>query len=136
MQATDEFFFIVFCAGAAGCVVASRLSEDPANRVALIEAGGPDRHVLLRIPALAAVPHTLLKEHNWDFHTEPVPELNGRKLQVNQGRGLGGSSSVNGMIYMRGNSREYDAWAAAGAKDGRLEDVPAVIQALGNERPR
>lgn len=119
---TGTYDYIVVGAGAAGCVVASRLSEDPDIRVALIEAGGPDNGPLLRIPGLGFLA-ARNEATNWWFLTEPMAELNGRPLRWLQGKLVGGSSSINGMIYNRGHSREYDAWRQMGCEGWSFEDV-------------
>ena len=107
---------IVVGAGTAGCLLANRLSADPNRRVLLIEAGGHDDYVWIHIPVgylyCIGNPRT-----DWLYFTEPDPGLNGRKLRYPRGKVLGGSSSINGMIYMRGQSRDYDHWAAVTGDD-------------------
>mgnify|MGYP002724390859 FL=1 len=109
-MADQEFDFIVVGAGTAGCLLANRLSADPANRVLLIEAGGRDNYHWIHIPVgyLYCIdnPRT-----DWRFRTEPDPGLNGRSLIYPRGRTLGGCSSINGMLYVRGQARDYDGWA-------------------------
>jgi choline dehydrogenase len=108
----SEFDYIVVGAGSAGCAIAARLSEDPATRVLLIEAGG-DAHrwdIRLQMPAAMALP-TRSKRLNWGYVTEPQAELNGRRIAWARGRVMGGSSSINGMVFVRGHAADYDAWA-------------------------
>ncbi|MDI5986857.1 GMC family oxidoreductase N-terminal domain-containing protein [Halomonas sp. M4R5S39] len=111
-MAEQEFDYIVVGAGTAGCLLANRLSADPANRVLLIEAGGRDNYHWVHIPVgyLYCInnPRT-----DWCFRTEPDAGLNGRSLIYPRGKTLGGCSSINGMIYMRGQARDYDGWAEA-----------------------
>ena len=110
----NEFDFIVIGAGSAGSVLAARLSEDPAVRVLLLEAGGRNTSVLVRMPAGVG---TLIKakgKHNWGFWTEPEPHMDGRRLWQPRGKGLGGSSAINGMVYIRGHPRDYDQWRQMG----------------------
>ncbi|MDP6348819.1 MAG: FAD-dependent oxidoreductase [Chloroflexota bacterium] len=109
---TATYSYIVVGAGAAGCVVANRLSADPAASVLLLEAGGPDRNPLIHIP----VGFTKLtsKGVNWGFSTVPQAQLNNREMWYPQGRTLGGSTSINAMIYIRGNRADYDRWEALG----------------------
>lgn len=108
----DRYTYVVVGAGAAGCVVANRLSEDPSNSVLLLEAGGPDRNPLIHIP----VGFTKLTSPsvNWGFSTAPQPQMNDREMWYPQGRTLGGSTSINAMIYIRGHRSDYDRWEAAG----------------------
>ena len=122
------FDFIVVGAGSAGCVVANRLSADAGKSVLLVEAGGPDRNLLVRLPMLMG---KLFNSgiYNWRYHTEPVQSLNGRSLYWPRGKVLGGSSTINGMLYVRGNRHDYDRWAQLGLSGWSYEDVlPAFRQ--------
>jgi choline dehydrogenase len=116
------FDYIVVGAGTAGCLLANRLSADPGNRVLLLEAGGDDRYVWFHIPVgylfLIGNPRA-----DWLFRTAPSPGLNNRELLYPRGRVLGGSSAINGMIYMRGQAADYDGWAQAGLKGWGWDDV-------------
>jgi len=126
--------YLIVGGGSAGCVLAARLSEDPAVQVALLEAGPPDTSVLIHCPAGLAV---LAKngQANWRFATEPQPGLNGRRGYQPRGKVLGGSSSVNAMIYTRGHPADYDAWAAEGNAGWAWKDVlPWFRRAEHNER--
>src|SRR5205814_10250382 len=119
--------------GSAGCVLASRLSEDAAVSVCLIEAGPSDKSVLIHCPAGLAV---LAKNGvaNWAFATVPQPGLNGRRGYQPRGKVLGGSSSVNAMIYIRGHKWDYDHWASLGNKGWSYEEVlPYFRRAENNE---
>jgi choline dehydrogenase-like flavoprotein len=126
--------YVIVGGGSAGSVLAGRLSEDPSVRVCLLEAGGPDTSALIHCPAgLAAMAR--LKGLNWDFQTVPQPGLNGRRGYQPRGRVLGGSSSINAMIYARGHPSDYDHWAAAGNPGWAWEDVlPVFKRAEHNER--
>jgi choline dehydrogenase len=122
-SAEDRFDYIIIGAGSAGCVLANRLSEDPSVRVLVLEAGGRDNSMLVRMPAGVG---TLIKgknAHNWAFTTEPQTNLNGRPLYWPRGKGWGGSSSINGMIYIRGHARDYDQWAQMGLKGWSFSEV-------------
>src|SRR3982751_5316711 len=128
------FDYVIVGGGSAGCVLAARLSEDPAVSVCLLEAGPADKSVLIHCPAGLAV---LAKNGaaNWAFQTVPQPGLNGRRGYQPRGKVLGGSSSVNAMIYLRGQPRDYDDWAAAGNPGWGWADVlPYFKRAEHNER--
>jgi len=126
--------YLVIGSGAAGAVVAARLSEDPDVSVVLLEAGSRDNSVLSRLPGLGFAIGAHPK-FNWGFATEPVPSMYGRNLIFLQGRVIGGSSSINGMIYTRGHSREYDLWRQMGCVDWASDDVlPYFKRSECNER--
>ena len=130
-----EFDYIIVGGGSAGCVLAARLSEDPAVNVALIEAGGNNDRVLNRVPTGAALQIIKRNACNWAFSTVPQPGLGGRRGYQPRGRGLGGSSALNAMIYLRGQREDYDGWAANGAPGWAWKDVlPYFIKAENNER--
>jgi len=105
----EQFDYIIAGAGSAGCVLANRLSADPRNRVLLLEAGGKDNYIWVKVPVgylyCIGNPRT-----DWCMTTEPDPGLNGRSLKYPRGRVLGGCSSINGMIYMRRQPRDYEHW--------------------------
>jgi choline dehydrogenase len=126
------FDYIIAGAGSAGCALAARLTEDPSVSVCLVEAGGPDRSVLIRAPAgLAVLLPTRL--HNWAFETVPQKGLNGRRGYQPRGKTLGGSSSTNAMLYVRGHPADYDQWAALGNRGWSWADVlPYFTRAENN----
>src|SRR6185312_8624312 len=113
--------FVIIGAGAAGCVLAGRLSEDPRASVVLLEAGGSNRKLEVYLPA--AFSRLFKTPVDWAYYTEPEPELGGRRLFWPRGKMLGGSSSMNAMIYIRGVASDYDAWAAAGCHGWGYKDV-------------
>ena len=118
----SEYDYIVVGAGSAGCLLANRLSADPVNRVLLIEAGGRDSNTLFRLPMLMGrLMHSGI--YNWAFQTEPEPHLNGRRVFWPRGKVLGGSSTINGMIYIRGNPADYDGWEQMGLPGWSYEKV-------------
>ena len=122
LPAAQTFDYIVVGGGAAGCVVASRLSEDPAVRVCLLEAGGPDNSVLIHAPMGFAV-SAPLKIHNWGYETVPQPGFNGRRGYQPRGKVMGGSTSINAMVYTRGHRDDYDHWASLGNPGWSFDEV-------------
>ena len=117
-----NFDYIVVGAGSAGCVLANRLSEDRDVRVLLVEAGGRDEHFYIHVPA-AFMDIVNAEEIQWRYESEPEPALNHRRMWQQRGRVLGGSSSINAMMYMRGNPLDYEQWAALGAKGWSFAEV-------------
>jgi choline dehydrogenase-like flavoprotein len=129
----EQFDYVIVGAGSAGCVLASRLSEDPDVSVALLEAGGEDTAPEIRIPAI--FPIMFKTELDWDLFGDPEPGLDHRRLYLPRGRMLGGCSSINAMIYVRGNRLDYDEWAAAGCDGWGYDDVlPYFRRSEDNER--
>lgn len=117
-----DYDYVVIGSGSAGSVVAGRLAEDKGSRVLLIEAGPKDTSTFIRMPAALGFP-LMDDKFNWYLHSEPEPELNGRKIYEARGRVLGGSSSINGMNWVRGNPWDYDNWEALGNKGWSYADV-------------
>ncbi|MDG1581486.1 GMC family oxidoreductase N-terminal domain-containing protein [Pseudomonas sp. GOM6] len=130
-ETAESYDYLIVGAGPAGCLLANRLSADPANRVLLLEAGGPDNYPWIHIPVgylyCIGNPRT-----DWCFDTEAVPGLHGRSLKYPRGRVLGGSSSINGMIYMRGQAGDYDGWAAAGNPGWGWHDLLPLFKQMEN----
>ena len=122
-----QFDTVIAGAGSAGCVLANRLSADPAHRVCLVEAGPPDRSLLIHVPAgiLGTIPR---RQVNWAFETEPQAGLGGRRGFQPRGRVLGGSSSINAMIYQRGNPADYNHWASLGNRGWSYDAVLPVFR--------
>ena len=116
------FDYVIAGGGSAGCVLASRLSEDGAARVLLLEAGPRDRNPLISIPLGMGKMHQY-GLYDWGFETEPEPKLDNRRLEATRGKVLGGSSSVNVMAYTRGNRADYDRWAQGGATGWSFNEV-------------
>jgi choline dehydrogenase len=122
MPENDRYDYIIVGAGSAGCVLANRLSEDPRTRVLLLEAGKPDRHVWLKLPLKFRDLMTDMR-FNWGYDTEAEPHLGDRSVYLPRGRVLGGSSSINGMIYSRGHPSDYDHWRQLGLAGWSYADV-------------
>jgi len=121
-MASENFDYVIIGAGTAGCVMAARLSEDPAVRVLLLEAGPPDTNPLISIPLGMGKMHAW-HMFDWGYQTDPEPRLANREIEATRGRVLGGSSSVNVMAYTRGHPGDYDRWAANGAPGWSYNDV-------------
>ncbi|HEX3434010.1 MAG TPA: GMC family oxidoreductase N-terminal domain-containing protein [Solirubrobacteraceae bacterium] len=125
--------YVIVGAGSAGCVLANRLSEDPSVRVLLLEAGKKDRSPNIKIPA--AFPNQFHTKLDWDYTTEPEPHVDNRSLYIPRGKSVGGSSSMNAMLYVRGRPLDYDAWEAQGAPGWGYRDVlPYFIKSEDNAR--
>ena len=129
----SEHDYVIVGAGSAGCVLANRLSEDGSTRVLLIEAGGRNRHPNISIPA--AFPNQFHTKLDWDYATEPEPAVDNRSLYIPRGKALGGSSSMNAMLYVRGRPLDYDLWVEQGARGWGWNDVlPYFLRSEDNVR--
>ncbi|HEU0045885.1 choline dehydrogenase [Sphingomonas sp.] len=141
----DAYDYIIIGGGSAGCTLAARLTEDPDNHVLLLEAGGRNTSMLVRMPAGVGELIKQKSAHNWGFWTEAEPHLDDRRLWWPRGKGLGGSSAINGMIYARGHPLDYDEWRQRGLTGWGWDDVLPYFRKLerhhrsdalhGNEGP-
>ena len=111
---TETFDYVIVGAGSAGCVLADRLTADGRHRVLVLEYGGSDRSVFIQMPSALSIPMNTSR-YNWGYETEPEPHLDGRRLHTPRGKVLGGSSSINGLVYIRGNPLDFDRWEEEGA---------------------
>ena len=116
------FDYIIVGAGSAGCVLADRLTEDGRSSVLLLEYGGSDRSIFIQMPAALSIPMNS-KTYNWGYETEPEPHLGGRRIACPRGKVLGGSSSINGMVYVRGHPLDFEHWEEEGAKGWGYRNV-------------
>ena len=115
-----HYDYIIVGAGSAGCILANRLSTNGRYQVALIEAGGSDESIFVKMPSALAIPMNT-KRFNWGYNSVAEEYLDGRIIPCYRGKGLGGSSSINGMVYVRGNSNDIDEWEASGAAGWNYE---------------
>ena len=127
----ETYDYIIIGAGSAGCVIANRLSEDKNKKILVLEAGGNDKSVTVSMPAALSIPMNS-KRFNWGLKTEPEPGLDNRIMNLPRGKGLGGSSSINGMCYVRGNPMDYELWSAKGAKGWHWANVLPYFKKLEN----
>ena len=111
---SNHYDYIIVGAGSAGCVLANRLSEDSSNKVLLLETGGSDKSIFIKMPTALSIPMNTDK-YAWQFHTQPEPYLDNREMHCPRGKVLGGSSSINGMVYVRGHAKDFDEWQQHGA---------------------
>ena len=120
----ESFDYVIVGAGSAGCVLADRLSADGRNTVAVLEFGGSDRSLWIQMPTALSIPMNM-ERYDWRYFTEPEPNLNNRRLHTPRGKVLGGSSSINGLVYVRGNALDYEGWVQRGAAGwGYLDVLP------------
>jgi len=131
MSIVESYDYIVAGAGSAGCVLANRLGEDRSLRILVLEAGGSEKAVIVDMPAALSIPMNT-RRFNWGMKTESEPGLDGRKVNLPRGKGLGGSSSINGMCWVRGNPMDYELWEALGAAGWRWSNVLPYFQRLEN----
>ena len=123
----DTFDYIIVGAGSAGCVLANRLSENPDHSVLLIEAGGSDGSIFIQMPTALSIPMNMSR-YNWEFESEPEPWMNDRRMHCPRGKVLGGSSSINGMVYVRGHGCDFEEWEEKGALGWGYKDCLPYFQ--------
>src|SRR5271167_1719892 len=118
----ESFDYVIIGAGSAGCVLADRLTADGQHTALVLEFGGSDRSIFIQMPSALSIPMNMPR-YNWGYQTEPEPQLGGRRLQTPRGKVLGGSSSINGMVYVRGNPLDFERWRAEGAAGWSYSEV-------------
>ena len=134
MKNTRVFDFVIVGAGSAGCVLANRLTQDGSSSVAVVEAGGSDKKQEIHIPA--AFSKLFKTPYDWAYYTEAQTELDHRKLYWPRGKVLGGSSSMNAMIYTRGNPHDYDEWQRLGSEGWSFADVLPIFERAEHRQSR
>jgi choline dehydrogenase len=131
MTAAEIFDFVIIGSGSAGSVMASRLSEDGKNSVLVLEFGGSDRGPFIQMPSALSYPMNM-DMYNWGFESEPEPHLGGRRMATPRGKVIGGSSSINGMVYVRGHAKDFDTWEEMGAKGWGFRHVQPYFKRMEN----
>ena len=126
-----QFDYVIIGAGSAGCVIANKLSVEGENSVVLLEAGPDDTALSLKMPA-AVLSNLKSTKHNWAFKGEPEQHLNGRSIQHDRGKTIGGSSSINGMLYIRGHAMDFDGWRQSGCEGWGYDDVLPYFKRMEN----
>ena len=133
MGKQEIYDYIVVGAGSAGAILASRLSEEPTCSVLLVEYGGSDRSVFVRMPSALGIPMNTRK-YNWGFESAPEPYLDNRRMNCPRGKVMGGSSSINGMVYVRGHALDFDEWESLGATGWNYQSCLPYFNKLENHR--
>lgn len=126
----ETYDYVIVGSGSAGSVLAARLSENPDTTVCLLEAGGSDRSLGVKIPA--AFPKLFKTDRDWEYYSDPEPGLDGRRLFMPRGKTLGGSSSINAMLFVRGNSADFDSWSKSGAEGWSYDEVLPYFRKMEN----
>ena len=133
MNSSNEYDYVIIGAGSAGAILANRLSEDKNMRVLLLEYGGSDASIFVRMPTALSIPMNSAT-YNWGFESEPEPYLNNRRMNCPRGKVIGGSSSINGMVYVRGHPRDIDSWQESGADGWNYANCLPYFKKLENHR--
>ena len=131
LENIGTFDYIIVGAGSAGCVLANRLSANGHHRVLLLEAGGRGLNPWIHIP-IGYAKLFQNSRYNWKYETEPEPELNGRRVYQPRGKVLGGTSAINGLVYIRGQKEDYDHWAQLGNAGWSYDDVLPLFKRLSD----
>ena len=133
INSSNEYDYVIIGAGSAGAILANRLSEDKNIRVLLLEYGASDASIFVRMPSALSIPMNSAT-HNWGFESEPEPYLNNRRMNCPRGKVIGGTSSINGMVYVRGHPRDIDSWQESGADGWNYANCLPYFKKLENHR--